>query len=50
MNPIMVSKILVGMSANNIHLVQFKIQGPLQKRGVFVLFQSPFRVFAYQNT
>ena len=33
---VMVSEIWVGMSANNIHLLQFKIQGYLQKRGLWM--------------
>ena len=33
----MVSKIWVGMSATNIHLLQFKIQSHLQKRGLWMM-------------
>ena len=36
MKVIMVSKIWVGMSTNNIHLLQFKIQGHVQKWGLWM--------------
>ena len=40
----MVGKIWAGMSPNSIHLLQFKIQGHFQKRGLWMpVFQNSFR-------
>ena len=62
----MVSKIWGGMATANIHLLQFKIQSHLQKRGLgmpvnrnlyqrisclkFLTLHSPFYLFSHKNT
>ena len=63
LDPIMVSKVWVGMSTNKMHLLQFKIQGHLQNEDFecrsikthfeenslkfVLLFQSSFCLFSY---
>ena len=64
MDPIVVSKIWVGMSANNINLLQLKIQGHMSKKELwipvyqthfeekslkFVTFQSPVCFFFFSS-